>query len=304
MNSANGRGTPVDDQNWWGKRWLTLLNELGLVNPRVPLNQRAAGRRVRQLEVFPGRIEADLHSRSEGDCQVTVHVAPLSETEWEDVLDTLGSQALYSAQLLAGDMPHDIDQVFERAGTHLFPADRDHLTHDGSCCAGQDRNCPALLSVLTAVGELLNDDPWLLLRLRGRDRQQVLRSLRGRRNKLSSTSTEQADASNNTFVYRAPDRPEAEEHVAPLDDLVDHFWGRARDQQDFQPHIAPPLVELSLLRRLGPPQFADHTTDATELLAGIYRRVTAAGLALAFAPEPEDESDTGVDDTDHGLIAS
>ncbi|MEZ4582732.1 MAG: hypothetical protein R3A10_14035 [Caldilineaceae bacterium] len=60
----------------------------------------------------------------------------------------------------------------------------------------------------------------------------------------------------------------------------------------FQHHIARPTIELALLRRLGPAPF-DSRFDAFDTLAAVYRRVTGAGHALAFAPEPEADAAEG-----------
>ena len=44
--------------------------------------------------------------------QVTITVDPLSDKQWERVLDALADQAIFTVQLLAGEMPPDIEEVF------------------------------------------------------------------------------------------------------------------------------------------------------------------------------------------------
>ena len=49
------------------------------------------------------------------------------------MIDALAGRALFAAQLLAGEMPQEIDQVFAAAGCSLFPRTRDDLQTSCSC---------------------------------------------------------------------------------------------------------------------------------------------------------------------------
>ncbi|NIM07134.1 MAG: hypothetical protein GTN65_16315, partial [Armatimonadetes bacterium] len=53
--------------------------------------------------------------------KVSIQVKALSDAQWEKVIDALASQALFTAQLLAGEMPQDIEEAFAAAGVSLFP---------------------------------------------------------------------------------------------------------------------------------------------------------------------------------------
>ena len=56
--------------------------------------------------------------------KVTIKLKPLSDRQWDKVIDALAGQALFAAQLLAGEMPQEIDAVFAAAGCSLFPPTR------------------------------------------------------------------------------------------------------------------------------------------------------------------------------------
>src|SRR3990170_4574455 len=60
-------------------------------------------------------------------------IAALTDSEWEKVIDALSEQAIFTAQLLAGEMPQDIEQAFEKAKVSLFPSNRRDLQTDCSC---------------------------------------------------------------------------------------------------------------------------------------------------------------------------
>ena len=47
--------------------------------------------------------------------EVKIEVKVLEPKQWDKVLKALSGQALFTAKLLAGEMPQDIEQVFTKA---------------------------------------------------------------------------------------------------------------------------------------------------------------------------------------------
>ena len=147
---------------------------------------------------------------------------------------------------------------------------------------------------------MLAEDPWLLLRLAGRERQQVLNGIHERRNVLaeppapSSTTLAQVAETQMAAFYSptpAPPSAPAAEEAPTLEDQVNDFWGRRKVLEDIHYHLARPVVELALLRRLGPPTPTPDGQDAYGQLQAVYRSVTDRVWALAFEPEREEESE-------------
>lgn len=297
IRSTNGRSTTErQDPRWWERRWLAVLRDLNLIAESEQVRQLTQGYRVRQLEVSTGRIDGKVHHRELGDCSVAIDVARLTDDQWEAVLDALSSQATASAQLLAGEMPREVEQIFADAGAALMPVNASEIRQSCSCCQDDEPVCRPALTVYLAVGDMLNDDPWLLLRLRGRDRQQIIRDLGVRRSQTNGAASPMAGTGEQSLVYRAGGALSQLDDSPMLEEEIDHFWGRSRAQLQFQHHVAPPLIELVLLRRLGPPHFADDSFDVYDNFSAIYRTVTDASLALAYASE----DDATLDDGDNG----
>jgi len=78
-------------------------------------------------------------------------------------------QAGYAARLLAGEMPHEIEQVFERAGVDLLPATSRDLTTQCDC-PDWENPCKHIAAVCYLVAEAFDADPFLLFALRGCER--------------------------------------------------------------------------------------------------------------------------------------
>ena len=262
------------------------------------------GIRVTRLEMGPGRITAALADRQLGECEVTVEMPSWRDEQWTDVIDLLSRQALYAAQLLASDFPDDLEPVLHKQGLSLFPDDDEVVHASCTCCqptapdadnhSGNGSGCVHISAALSEAGEMLADDAWLLFLLRGRVREQVLRALRRKRGQNGDStgaagygSTIQSGASDElSRLGRGEDGGPA---VRPLSEETEHFWGSARVQEQFRPHIVPPIAELMLLNRLGPPAFSHANAEVFDTLVNVYRKVTQAALALAYAEDsPED----------------
>jgi uncharacterized Zn finger protein len=111
---------------------------------------------------------------------VTLKVDPLSDRQWERVVEALADQALFSVQLLAGEMPADIEDLFTTAGVSLFPDKKAQLRTYCSC-PDSANPCKHVAAVHYILGEQFDEDPFLLFRLRGRSQDQLLAELRARR---------------------------------------------------------------------------------------------------------------------------
>jgi len=276
----------------WAQRWQRLLQAQG-----IDINGDAAalrGVRVKRLELTPGRIDAQVQDREFGAAAVALSVPVLSDGQWEQVLTALASQALFAAQLLAGEMPPELEQVFAQAGAELLPSGA-AITHTCSACPPGPRPCRPVTAVYRQLGEMLAEDPWLLLRLRGRNRQEVLAALHERRNHAAAEAPRPQPRpalpeNSQPHAFYSPNAPRAaEETVEPLDARVRDFWGRRKVLEDMHHHLAPPPVDLALLRRLGPLNPSPDGQQAFTGLQQVYRRVTDRVWEMAFAADGEEE---------------
>jgi len=298
-------GRNGNESGWWSRRWFDLLGEMGLVNSDEPARVQTRGSRVQRLEVLTGAISAKVRDSERGDCIVNIQITPLDDGEWNAAIDALSSQALFAAQLLAGDMPPEIEKTFESAGVSLLPHTRAELIHECSCCTplgrddvddgieggAGDEGCRPLVATYFALGEMLNDDPWLLFRLRGRDRQQILRDLSERRNRNATTGAqispalERPSIAEEPSIYRPETPDQTEVKVVSLEEMADHFWGKSKPLTEFPHFIIPPAIDFTLLRRLGPPPFTADSDAVIDQLGDIQRLVTQAALTVAYAPD-------------------
>jgi uncharacterized Zn finger protein len=225
---------------------------------------------VVSLKEGPGGIEAKVQGSRRTPYQVSISVEPLTDKQWERVVEALADQAIFSVQLLAGEMPADIEQVFTAAGVSLFPDKRAQL-HTGCSCPDWANPCKHVAAVHYILGEQFDEDPFLLFRLRGRSQEQLLADLRARR----------AGEAEEEFGEE-----EVEEPAIPLSETLTDFWGTNRPLEPVKTTIEPPSVTLPILKRLGQPSFlADD--NLIRLLGPAYQAIADKAVTAAYEQEIE-----------------
>ena len=81
-------------------------------------------------------------------------------------------------QLLAGQVPAELEAVFHDAGVDLFPRRWTDLRAECSC-PDWGNPCKHIAAVLYVFADQLDADPWLLLEWRGRTREEILAPFQG-----------------------------------------------------------------------------------------------------------------------------
>ncbi len=242
---------------WWARRWQTWLKQLGLDSDA---EGGLRGCRVKRMEISPGLIQAQVQDRELGAVAVEIRLPVLQDAQWERVIEALGGQAIYAAQLLAGNMPPEIEDVFAQAGASLLPASLDEVQQSCSTCPPGARPCRPLAAVYWQLGEMVEEDPWLLLRLRGRDRQQVLTSIHERRNmgaepanRPSTPASQPGDDASGGFYTPVPGSAAAALDETPsLEDQIGDYLGPAQGLGGNPPPLVAPGGRTGAAAPLGP----------------------------------------------------
>ncbi|MEH0842197.1 SWIM zinc finger family protein [Micromonospora sp. CPCC 205711] len=268
--------------SWWSRRFLEVLESFALGTRLTRGRSYARRGQVIRLEVTPGRVEADVQGSRPQPYRVTIALAPFPAALWDRVERELAGQAFFSARLLAGDLPPELEEVFAAAGAPLFPGGVGELTQRCSC-PDFAVPCKHLAATFYLLAEAFDADPFQLLHWRGRGRAELLDRLRALRAEAAGTdATPAAAASTRDGAGAAPpgvpgrDLPSAGAArvltglpSAPLDEAVDRFWLPPVPLPDRPPSLAtgPDL----LLRQLGAPAPAIGGPGLLERLRRAYR---------------------------------
>ncbi len=253
-------------QTWWSGQWLAALERL--VDPARLSRGRSYARsgQVLNLDIQVGRIESRVQGSAPRPYKVKIEITPLSEKDWQRVADAMSQQAIFAAKLLAGEMPLNIEEAFAAAKVTLFPASRGDLRTQCSC-PDHSNPCKHIAAVYYLLGEQFDSDPFLLFRLRGKTKDEIMVLLRARRAQ-SAIIEEEHEA----------EPPKIEEPIEPLEADPDRFWHGAEALIDFRVMIAAPAIDAAPIKRLGSPKFWQSKQDFAALLTGAYQAISQAAL--------------------------
>ncbi|MEV2213372.1 SWF or SNF family helicase [Streptomyces sp. NPDC050997] len=172
---AHGRGFA---QSWWGQAWLKALEDTALDSAQVKTGRGLArAGAVSAVSVRPGRITAVVQDRDGTAHRADVLLAELSEEQWDRFADMAVERAGHVAALLDRDMPTHLVEDAAAAGIELMPGVGDL---EPECdCGGWD-HCGHTAALCHQVARLLDQDPFVLLLMRGRAERPLLDALQER----------------------------------------------------------------------------------------------------------------------------
>jgi uncharacterized Zn finger protein len=268
-------------KNWWATRWIKSLEKL------VDAGRLRRGRtyarkgQVLSIEETKSGLVARVQGSRRRAYKVSIDIDHLTDAQWEQVTDALAEQAIFTAQLLAGEMPDNIEEAFQAAGVSLFPETEVELMTECSC-PDWANPCKHVAAVHYILGEQFDEDPFMIFRLRGRTQEQILAALRAWR--AEATGLVEDD--------------EEIEAVTPLTEQVENFWEMGQPLTQFKTTIKPPATAFPILKRLGQPTFLKE--DLLQTLGPAYQAITQAALATAFGNDTEEEGNSSLSPEEEG----
>ncbi len=237
-------------QTWWSERFIAVLEDIGMGNRLQRGRSYARKGQVISLAVDAGTVTAQVQGSRARPYRVRVGLQAFGKAQWANLERELAGNAWYLAKLLAGEMPDDIEDVFEGVGLSLFPASVGELSLDCSC-PDWEVPCKHLAATFYLLAESFDDDPFRILAWRGRQREDLLDNLHAARS----------------------DRPTAADDTEPPGvRLVDCLHSYFALQGDL-PRLSPQVTSsTSLLDQLPPVDATLRGRPLTDLLRPAYRR--------------------------------
>jgi uncharacterized Zn finger protein len=236
-------------EQWWSRRFVDILEQICDGGRLARGRSYARKGQVMDFEITPGLVAARVQGSRATPYAVTIAVQAFGEEDWARIQEALSAQALYRAALLAGEMPHEIVDVFDGLDRPLFPSSLDMRCS----CPDWSIPCKHASAVLYVLAEAFDDDPFLVLAWRGRGRDELLTALRG-----------------------MPEAPPAPDPLAvdevPLDSRLDDFYtpGISLSRLRERPARVTAPPEL-LLRALDAPPVKVRHIPLVDLLRPAYR---------------------------------
>jgi uncharacterized Zn finger protein len=264
----------VEKRQWWVERWLELLNSYRFKKRLERGRIYAREGNVLSMEFANSKALATVQGSEAEPYKVSLSLDSFSDEDWDYAIATMSEKAIFSAQLLAGEMPEDIEAVFTASGLSLFPF---ALTEVRSRCSCPDKAnpCKHIAAVYYQLSDRFSEDPFIIFQLRGRTKNQIIDTLRQIRSQ------------------KATDSPVAVTELKPVIDVSssstattpikpNSFWQYDEPLESSLVAIVPPMESKTVLDLLGKMPLTAADADAVQqYLTQVYQ--TAGQQALMSA---------------------
>ena len=280
-------------ETWWSQRFIEVLEDFH-EGPRLARGRAYARRgQVIDLDVEPGEVSARVQGSRARPYSVSIGVTVLDDAAWTRVEEAMASQAVFLARLLAGEMPHEIEDAFAATGLSLFPATAHDLDTECSC-PDWENPCKHIAAVYYLLAEAFDRDPFLIFTWRGRPRERLLAELRALRSVGAGTpvpgAIDEADAtlpSELESLFGAIGIDDGDLTGEITEELASRFWDAGSDLAPVR--VEPRAVAMpdAILRDLGPSGLSAGGRPLEDLLAPAYRAIAAATARIAAGEAQE-----------------
>ena len=266
--------------SWWAKRWVQALKNFSLGSRLARGRSYARRGQVVSIDVGSGEVAASVQGSRKRPYRVSIAVATLQGPDLHRLQAALVERPVFAASLLAGRMPENIEDAFADVGLSLFPSRMSDLETDCSC-PDYANPCKHIAAVYLLLGEEFDRDPFLIFRMRGIERDEL----------LGPDLRKSVEAS----AWMAPTLARE-----PLPADPDAFWSqpeRDDNDDDITGPARVPEEPASLPRQLGRFPFWQGGEEFLPALEAIYDRASQVGLELYLDAECSAQSSVeGLDD--------
>lgn len=281
----------IDSREWWVERWLELLDSYRFRKRLERARKYASEGNVQSIDFQGAKVLAKVQGSEPEPYQVSLSLTPFSDEDWNYVIETMSEKAIFPAQLLAGEMPANIEEVFTANGLSLFPFTLADI-HSRCSCPDKANPCKHIGAIYYQLGDRFSEDPFVLFQLRGRTREQILDALRQLRSKGTKASKKRNGTEGNSIAIasstvlpskggnqKGKSKPQNLQAPRPLE----CFWQYDEPLESSLVVIAPPPDSKTVLDLLGSiPLASDDAIAVRQYLKQAYQTVSQQAIQAAL----------------------
>ena len=261
-------------ESWWAKRWNQTLEEYD-IGERLSRGRTYARKgQVESIKISKGSVTAIVHGS--WTYEIEIAIKPVPVRQWDLITDRILSSPPTFARLLAGQMPDDIEDIFSELGLRLFPDGSEIST--GCTCLDWANPCKHIVAVYLLLAEEFDRDPFLIFKLRGMERDEILRKAGFEQDSSKTTPKKKATAATMPMIPN------------PLVADPDTFWSSIDAQlvPDDSDAIIPES-DATLPKKLGNFPFWRGAEEFMPSMEEIYRNASRVGSRVFLGDLPNDD---------------
>jgi uncharacterized Zn finger protein len=229
--------------------------------------------RIDNLSINPGQIFATIQGTAPTPYRVKITFEVIPDEGWDNILKTLAKFPLNLIELLEGNLPQNIIEIFDENGYSLFPNPLKDI--EATCsCPDKAIPCKHIAAVILYIARVLDYNPLLLLEIRGKSKNEIL-------NELKLTTLNEGDiesefskiAENIEFTFSVP--------RIDIHELLNIHEKLPPDSYHLNFTIKKPGKIIETLENLGNPQNLESKAFGIVLRA-IYSKVASRSYQMSL----------------------
>ncbi|MDV3000828.1 MAG: hypothetical protein N5P05_002434 [Chroococcopsis gigantea SAG 12.99] len=263
-----------EHKDWWVERWLQLLDSYRFKKRLERARVYSREGNVLSIDFIGSGVRAKVQGSETEPYEVSLSLEPFTDEDWDYVCSIMTEKAIFSAQLLAGQMPDEIEQAFIAAGLSLFPFSLSDIK-SRCTCADKANPCKHIGAIYYQLADRFKEDPFVLFQLRGRTKTQILETLRHKR------SQKNPSGEGDKIISQAFDSIQEQASKVAVD--LEKFWHYDRSLDPSLVVISEPVNNISVLDSLGTFRLPVEEAEAVKaFLEPIYRTVRQKAVMRAM----------------------
>lgn len=282
----------IERREWWVERWLELLDsyrfkkrlERGRNYARegnvlsIEFTERQVLAKVQGSEIEPYQVALALEPFPDENRERVIKMMsqkPFTDEDWDCIIQTMSEKAIYAAQLLSGELPANIEEVFTANGLSLFPYTLSDVRSRCSC-PDKANPCKHIAAVYYQLADRFSEDPFVIFQLRGKTKEQILHLLRQIR-------SQRATAEVPVTIDSQTESVETTRATKKTSLNNQNFWQYDEPLESSLVAIVPPLESKTILDLLG--RFPLPPADAEAMqqyLTQVYQTATQQAIMAAL----------------------
>lgn len=160
-------------KTWWGRQWAEAMEAIDVDTNRLPRGRRYANAgRVRKIEIEEGTVRAKVQGSRPRPYDIRIALKRFKPTEVEKLGKVIQDHPEVASELHLGRLPSLLLDLLNKARLPLLPTRWEELASNCSC-PDWANPCKHLAAVYYLLANEIDKDPFILLGLRGIDREAI-----------------------------------------------------------------------------------------------------------------------------------
>ena len=272
-----------NDKEWWTQQWIDLLNSYRFKKRLERARNYARQGNVLSLEFKDKKIISTVQGTASEPYKLSLWLDTFTDEDWNYIIQTMSERAIFTAKLLAGEMPKNIEEVFAANGLRLFPFTLDEI-HSQCDCPDKARVCKHIGAVYYLLGDRFSDDPFLLFQLRGRTQEKILEALRQKRGTSEAEKVRKTDKkqSQKTQVTDLESKEQLVTSATQKNINITQFWEYHQQLDSTLVVITPPPSSETVLDVLGQIPLGLSSDIIMDYFHKIYQQISQQAVITAL----------------------